>query len=69
VTIAAIMSEKKKELPEESKWLSVRPPKGERVMVHCMGFNCQGYLDEDGKWKDAYRGRELLRVYGWSPLS
>ena len=44
------------------------PPAGERVLVQCRGFQCLGFLDQDGTWRDAFHGTELNDVESWSKL-
>ena len=38
------------------------PPVGEEVLVQCSSFKCMAYRDGEGKWRDAFDGRELPNV-------
>jgi len=38
------------------------PPVGQEVLVQCSSFKCVGYRDSEGKWRDAFDGRELPKV-------
>jgi hypothetical protein len=44
------------------------PPRGQPVVVTCLCFKCIGYLDEKGRWRGRYDGRELPEVLEWAPL-
>jgi CheY-like chemotaxis protein len=44
------------------------PEIGMPVMVQCAGFNCLGYLDREGKWRDFARSGELPAVIDWCEL-
>ena len=45
------------------------PPAGEHVVVHCPGFSCLGYLDEDGTWKSVFTNKPLSDVINFSPIA
>jgi CheY-like chemotaxis protein len=36
------------------------------VLVHCAGFRCLGYVDEEGKWRDFLTSAEISNVIGWT---
>ncbi len=38
------------------------PPVGQEVLVQCSSFKCMAYRDSEGKWRDAFDGRELPKV-------
>jgi hypothetical protein len=42
------------------------PPVGEHVVVHCQGYSCLGYLDQDGIWKSVFTGKNLPDVIGFT---
>jgi hypothetical protein len=44
------------------------PSCGEHVIVHCNGFRCMGKLENNGKWRAAFRDDELTGVIAWSPV-
>jgi len=44
------------------------PEIGMPVVVQCSGFNCLGYLDREGKWRDFARSGELPAVIDWCDL-
>ncbi len=44
------------------------PPRNERVIVICKTSRCLGYLDDEGKWRDDARSRELKDVISWIKL-
>ena len=44
------------------------PPVGEHVIVQCPKFSCLGYVDADGKWKNAYTNTELREVVEFYPI-
>lgn len=48
----------KDRLPAAYQWVTV-------VTAH---FRCMGYLDKEGKWRDANRREEILNVEAWLPL-
>jgi len=41
---------------------------GEHVIVQCPKFSCLGYLDANGKWKNAFSNAELLEVVEFFPI-
>jgi hypothetical protein len=45
------------------------PPVGEHVIVQCRTFSCMGYVDSNGKWRDAYTDKELPEVINFNLLS
>lgn len=55
-------------LAEASNGNGRLPEIGMPVMVHCAGFNCLGYLDREGKWRDFARSGELPAVIDWTEL-
>ena len=44
------------------------PPVGERVLLRCGGFQCLGFLDREGRWKNVFHGTEMKDVVSWNPL-
>ena len=49
----------KDRLPVAYQWVTVVTPH----------FRCMGYLDKEGKWRDANRREEILDVEAWTPLA
>jgi hypothetical protein len=47
----------------------ILPPAGEHVVVHCPGFSCLGYLDQDGTWKSVFTNEALADVTDFSPIA
>ena len=45
------------------------PPVGEHVIVQCPKFSCLGYVDADGKWRNAFSNLELPEVVEYYPIS
>jgi hypothetical protein len=41
------------------------PEVGEPVIVQCRDFQCLGFLDDAGKWRDFARSQELPEVIDW----
>jgi hypothetical protein len=55
-------------MPSEQRIIEVKdrlPAKGQWVIAVTPRFRCMAYLDQDGKWRDVYRGDELNDVQGW----
>lgn len=46
----------------EHTGLTKLPALYENVRVRCATFRCMAYLDNSGKWRDAYSHRELPEV-------
>ena len=44
------------------------PPVGERVLLRCKGFQCLGFLNKDGTWRDAFHETEVKDVLSWTPV-
>lgn len=44
------------------------PETGEPVLVHCEGFDCLGYLDTGGVWRDYGTSNELTAVLSWESV-
>jgi hypothetical protein len=57
-------------MPSKRRVVSVKdrlPPAGQWVIAVTPGFRCMAYLDEQGKWRDVNRRREIQNVEGWCP--
>jgi len=45
-----------------------RPPADEPVMVTYEQYQCLGYIDNRGTWRDWFTNKELRNVEDWTPL-
>jgi hypothetical protein len=44
------------------------PLAGEHVAVHCPGFSCLSYRDQNGTWKNVFTDEALPNVTDFSPI-
>lgn len=57
------------EIGESGRKNGTMPRAGEHVIVHCTGFSCLGYLDQDGTWKSIIADETLPDVIDFSPIN